>query len=213
MITPSNYIRERLAQEVNIKSVTIPNFVPSPPKNIPPAKYPDYFLFVGMLEIHKGIIDLLELFKELRNKIDTKLLIVGEGSLKNYVKKFIEMNSLSKLVSYIGFVDDEKLYSLYSGASAVIMPSIWPENAPLVALEAISVGTPVIASNRGGLPEIVRKLDKKLVFSDRVELKDLLLNFSKNNFPPNKINEVYEKNFSPKAYIDKYIRTIQSIGA
>jgi len=212
MITPSNYIRERLAQEVNLKTVTLPNFVPPPPEDISPIGYSDYFLFVGMLEIHKGILNLLELFKELRNDVNSKLLIVGEGSLKSYIKGFIERNSLGKLISYMGFVDDEKLYSLYRGASAVIMPSIWPENAPLVALEALSVGTPVIASNTGGLPEIVGKVDKKLIFSDRMELKNLLLNFSKNKFPPSKIKQVYEKNFSPKAYIDKYIEIIQSIG-
>jgi glycosyltransferase involved in cell wall biosynthesis len=213
MITPSNYVRRRLAQEIGIKSITIPNFVPPPPGNISPVDDSNYFLFVGMLEIHKGILNLLELFKELRNEINAKLLIVGEGSLKNYVRRFIERNSLGKLISYIGFVDKKELYSLYRGASAVIMPSICPENAPLVALEALSVGTPIIASNIGGLPEIVGKVDNKLIFSDRVELKNLLLDFPKNKFPPSKIKEVYDKNFSSKAYIDKYIEAIQSIRA
>lgn len=211
MITPSDYVRRRLAQEIDVKSVTLPNFVPLPPKDISPVGYSNYFLFVGMLEIHKGILNLLELFKELRNEINTKLLIVGEGGLKNYIKGFIERNSLGKLISYLGFVDNEQLYQLYRGTSAVIMPSIWPENAPLVALEAFSVGTPVIASNIGGLPEIVGTVDKKLIFNDRIELKNLLLNFSKDKFPPRKIKEVYEQNFSPKAYINEYLKTIQSI--
>jgi glycosyltransferase involved in cell wall biosynthesis len=213
MITPSNYIRKRLAEEVNVKSVTLPNFVPPPPTNIPSARSSNYFLFVGMLEKHKGILNLLDLFKELRNNLNAELIIAGEGSLKNYIRDFIEKNSLGDLISFVGFVDGKKLYSLYTNALAVIMPSICPENAPLVALEALSVGTPVIASNTGGLPEIVGKLDKKLIFSDRMELKNLLLNFPKNKFPPSKIKEVYEKNFSPKAYIDKYIGAIQSIRA
>lgn len=212
MITPSDYVRRRLAQEIDVKSVTLPNFVPYPPKNTSPVGPANYFLFVGMLEIHKGILNLLELFEALRNKINTKLLIVGEGSLKNYVKEFIERKSLGSLIFYLGFVDHKKLYSLYRGALAVIMPSIAPENAPLVALEALSVGTPVIASNTGGSPEIVGKVDKKLIFSDRIELGNLLQNFSKNEFPPEKVKEIYEHNFTPKAYIDKYVETIQSIG-
>lgn len=213
MIAPSNYVRERLAREIILRSITLPNFVPSPPKNISPIGYSNYFLFVGMLEIHKGILNLLELFKELRREINAKLVIVGDGSLKNYIIEFIRRKSLSSSVSYAGFVDDKKLYSLYKNALALIIPSIWPENAPLVALEALSVGTPVIASNTGGLPEIVGKVDKKLIFSDRVDLKNLLLNFPKNEFPPSKTKEVYEKNFSPKAYIDKYMGAIQSIRA
>lgn len=211
IITPSNYIQRRLAREIGVKIITLPNFVPSPPENISPAVYSDYFLFAGMLEIHKGILCLLELFKELRREINAKLVIVGEGSLENYVRQFIERHSLNSLVSYAGFVDQEKLYSLYKKALAVIMPSLWSENAPLVALEALSVGTPVIASNNGGLPEIVGKVDEKLIFNDWVELKKILLSFSKSEFPSGKIEKVYQQNFSTKRYIDRYIATIRNI--
>jgi len=74
---------------------------------------------------------------------------VGKGSLENYVQDFVAKHSLQDYVLFLGSVDNKKLYSLYANALAVIIPSIWPENAPLVALEAISVGTPVIASNMG----------------------------------------------------------------
>ena len=211
MICPSNYVRRRLAEEIDVKSVTLPNFAPSPPKNIPSASHSHYFLFVGMLEIHKGILNLLQLFKELRREINARLVVVGDGSLKKDVIDFIKRNSLNDFVSYEGFVGEEELYSLYKNALALIIPSIWPENAPLVALEALSVGTPVIASNNGGLPEIIGKVNRKLIFDDLDGLKDILLHFSKTEFPPTVIKRVYEQNFSPEAYIDKYIENIQSI--
>jgi len=211
MISPSDYVRRRLTQEIDVKSVTLSNCVPPPPKNVSSVGYSNYFLFVGMLEKHKGILNLLDLFKELRNALSAKLIIAGAGGLKYYIKDFIEKNSLSDLISFVGFVDDRKLYSLYANALAVIIPSIWPENAPLVALEALSVGTPVIASNNGGLPEIIGKVDRKLIFDDLDRLKDILLNFSKKEFSPPKIKNIYEQNFSPKAYTDKYIETIRSI--
>jgi glycosyltransferase involved in cell wall biosynthesis len=212
VICPSNYVRRKLAREIGVKSVTLPNFAPSPPKNISPIAYSDYFLFVGMLEIHKGILNLLELFKKHAVEINAKLVIVGDGSLKNHIIDFIKRNALSSFVSYAGFVDDKKLYSLYKNALALIIPSIWPENAPLVALEALSVGIPVIASNTGGLPEIVGKVDKKLIFNDWIELKNILLGFSKSEFPPEKTKEVYEQNFSPNIYVDKYIAMIRALG-
>lgn len=211
MISPSDYVRKRLTQEIDVRSVTMPNFAPPPPENISSASYSNYFLFVGMLEKHKGILNLLDLFKELRNDLSAKLVIAGAGSLQYYIQDFIEKNSLSDLISFEGFVDDKTLYSLYANALAVIIPSIWPENAPLVALEALSVGTPVIASNIGGLPEIIKKVDRKLIFDDLDRLKDILLNFSRKEFSPPKIKHIYEQNFSPKAYIDKYIETIRSI--
>jgi glycosyltransferase involved in cell wall biosynthesis len=210
VIFPSNYVRRRLAREIDVKSVTLPNFAPSPPKNISPIAYSDYFLFVGMLEIHKGILNLLELFKEHTGEINAKLVIAGDGSLKNHIIDFIKRNSLGSFVSYTGFVDD-KLYSLYKNALALIIPSICPENVPLVALEALSVGTPVIASNNGGLPEIIGKVDRKLIFDNLDRLKDILANFSRKEFSTQKIKHIYEQNFSPEAYIDKYIETIQSI--
>lgn len=215
MIVPSDFVRRRLAQEIDVRSITIPNFVPFPPhissEEISALNNEPYFLFVGMLEIHKGIVNLLELFKALRNKINAKLIIVGDGSLKDYIQEFIKQNSLDKLISYKGFVDNIQLYSLYRGALALIIPSIWPENAPLVALESISVGTPVISSCGGGLPEIVGKIDKKLIFHSRSELEDILVSFCKEQFPLRRIRQVYEQNFSPKAYVSKYIDVIRSI--
>lgn len=82
----------------------------------------------------------------------------------------------------------------------------------MVALEALSVGIPVIASNTGGLPEIVGKVDKKLIFNDWIELKNILLGFSKSEFPPEKTKKVYEQNFSPNMYVDKYIAMIRALG-
>jgi glycosyltransferase involved in cell wall biosynthesis len=211
MICPSNYVRRRLAEEIDVKSVTLPNFAPSPPKNIPSANHSHYFLFVGMLEIHKGILNLLQLFKELRREINAGLVVVGDGSLKKDVIDFIKRNSLNGFVSYKGFIGEEELYPLYKNALALVIPSICPENAPLTALEALSVGTPVIASNTGGLPEIVGKVDKKLIFNDWIELKNILLGFKKSKFPPEKTKEVYEQNFSPNVYVDEYIAMIRAL--
>jgi glycosyltransferase involved in cell wall biosynthesis len=94
---------------------------------------------------------------------------------------------------------------------ALIIPSTCPENSPLVALEALSVGTPVITSNNGGLPEIVGKIDNRLIFSDLADLKSKILNFSKEDFLPSTIKRIYEQNYSPEAYVDKYIEIIRNI--
>ncbi|MGO8806852.1 MAG: glycosyltransferase [Candidatus Bathyarchaeia archaeon] len=211
LISPSEYVRKRLVQEIDVPSVTLPNFVPHPPDNIPSSRYENYFLFLGMLEKHKGILNLIELFKEQRHNLNAKLVVAGGGSLSPYIRDYIEENSLSDSILFLGFVDNMTKYSLYANALAVIIPSIWPENAPLVALEALSVGTPVISSNQGGLPEIIEKVDPNLIFNDWTELKDILLHFSKKDLSPQKIKNVFEKNFSPKAYTENYLRIIRNL--
>jgi glycosyltransferase involved in cell wall biosynthesis len=211
LIAPSEYVRKRLVQEINVPSITLPNFVPYPPDNILSSGDENYFLFVGRLEKNKGILNLLELFKEQRHNLNAKLVIVGRGSLSPYIREYIEKNSLSNSISFLGFLgfaDNPIKYSLYANALAVIVPSICPENAPLVALEALSVGTPVITSSQGGLPEITEKVDKKLIFDNVSGLRDVLLSFSRSEFPSSK---VYEQNFSPKTYVDKYLEVIRRI--
>ncbi|MCW4003150.1 MAG: glycosyltransferase [Candidatus Bathyarchaeota archaeon] len=211
LISPSDYVRKRLLQEVHLNSCTLPNFAPKPPENIPKTDFSNYFLFVGMLEEHKGILSLLDVFKTIKNDLKASLLIVGGGSLETIVRNYIEKNSLGDRVHFLGFVNYHQLYSLYSNALALIVPSIWPENAPLVALEALSVGTPVIASNKGGLPEIVRKVDKILIFNDNDQLKTILLSFSRQAYPVEKIKSVYKKNYSPEAYIERYLKAIKML--
>lgn len=208
LISPSEYVRKRLLQEITLPSITLPNFVPPAPSNVSSVDYGNYFLFLGMLEKHKGILNLLELFKEQRRNLNARLVIAGGGSLSSYIQEYIKKNSLSKDVLFLGFVDNSTKYSLYANALAVVIPSIWPENAPLVALESLSVGTPVITSNQGGLPEIIEKVNGKLVFDDVDGLKSALLTFLKNDYPSTKVKQVYEENFSPKAYVDRYLELV-----
>lgn len=211
LIAPSDFLRRRLDQSINVKSMTLANFAPFPPGRIPKSLFSNYFLFVGKLEESKGIMNLLEVFARIRKKADARLLIVGEGSLRGRIEQFIRTKSLNGAVSYVGFARGNKLYSLYSGAHALIIPSVSPENSPLVALEALSVGTPVIASDMGGLSEIVSKVDQGLIFNDLTELEGILTNFSGNRFPRGMVKKVYDVNFSPPAYTSRYLEAIQSI--
>jgi glycosyltransferase involved in cell wall biosynthesis len=213
LIAPSNYFRRRLGQSVNVKTMTLANFAPLPPSDISELPYSNYFLFVGRLEENKGIMNLLEVFSRIRKKADARLLIVGEGSLKDRIEHFARGNSLEGLVSCVGFARGNKLYSLYRGARALIIPSVGPENSPLVALEALSMGTPVIASDMGGLSEIVSKVDRRLIFNDLAELEDILTDFSENKFPRRRIKDVYDMNFSPAIYVDHYLKAIRGICA
>lgn len=213
MIAPSSYLRRVLLEQTSarLKSVVIPNFAPYPPIHVYKPDYSDYFLFVGVLEEHKGIMNLLKLFKKLENRIEAKLVIVGRGSLQTCIQNFITRNSLRKSVFFLGFVDNDTLYSLYRGARALVIPSFSLENSPLVALEALSVGTPAIASNSGGLSEIVSKIDRRLIFSNQTELENLLIGNSEIQFSRERLKEIYERDFSPRAYVTQYLEVIQDI--
>lgn len=120
-------------------------------KKITPAVGWDhgYVLYVGQLAEEKGLWPLLKAAKNLPR---IKFKIVGTGAEEERAKRAAA--ALSN-VEFVGFAAGEVLWSMYRGARCVVVPSLWQEVFGLVALEAMAAGKPVIASNIGGLPEVV----------------------------------------------------------
>lgn len=114
-------------------------------KSSPPT---NTITFVGRLTPGKGIIELVDAYTNLKNKVSLpKLIIIGEGPLKTY-KKCTD-------IVYLGRLPHEQTLARLSSSIFTVMPSVWEEPFGRVALESISLGTPVLASNRGALPEII----------------------------------------------------------
>lgn len=107
-------------------------------------------LFVGRLLEIKGVKILLEVARRLADVKELLFVFVGDGPLSNEVR--VASGNLMNVL-YIGKVKIKELVSYYNAADLVIVPSIYEEGFGRVILEALSCGTPVIASNRGGIPE------------------------------------------------------------
>ncbi|TAL58333.1 MAG: glycosyltransferase [Nanoarchaeota archaeon] len=198
LLAPSNYMKGRINREYEKKVSVIPNFVPEPPKNLPSVDEKDYFLFVGQLERHKGILQLVETFKG----TGKKLLILGKGSLETQLRKKLTDEKINN-VFYKGWASSPKeVLSLMKNANAIIIPSLWAENNPMVALEALSVGTPVIGTKNGGIPDIVEKIDSSLLFDsdDFSHLKKIIAGFSKKKYSASKLKSIFRENYSWKAH-------------
>ncbi len=117
-----------------------------------------FVLFVGRLEAYKGVHILIEAAKHLPK--DMRIVIAGvcpdEARLKALAGR-------DERIAFLGFVSGDELWRLMGEASAVVVPSIWPEVYGLVALEAICQGTPIIVAKSGGLPEIVGESEAGIV--------------------------------------------------
>lgn len=106
--------------------------------------------FFGRLVEEKGILVFLEAIKSINDRIT--FLIYGEGPLKKQILRIIKNMTNTY---FMGTIQLEELNLHYSAADLVIMPSLHEEGFGRVASGALLSGTPVIASNKGALPEVV----------------------------------------------------------
>ncbi len=119
---------------------------------------------VRRLVFKNGVDTLIESAeKAIRKNPKLIFLVVGKGPDFNAVKSRIEQLGLGKNFRLAGFVPDEELPSYYNVADFFVLPSKSGEGLPLVALEAMACGLPVIATNVGGISEIMTEEYGELV--------------------------------------------------
>ena len=116
-----------------------------------------YFLFVGTLVARKNLTTLLDAYARLITaRSDSPRLVIAGASTPAATPwlQRLEQPPLAGHVNHIGYVSDAEREQLYAGALALLMPSL-DEGFGVPALEAMAAGVPVIASNRGSLPEVI----------------------------------------------------------
>jgi len=207
-IASSEYARETFARRLSVRQVVIPNFVPYPPSEIQSSGFSNFFLFVGLLEKHKGAPQLIEVFKGIAKRKDADLIIVGSGSLDSKIRRQIQESGLKDRILLFNWMELDSIYRLLKDSTALIIPSVWPENCPLIALQALSVGTPVIGSKKGGVPEIVEKLNPRLLYESNAGLAEILDSFEP--YSTDLVKQVYQKYYSPGVFISKYLDLVNS---
>ena len=168
IIVASNYMKQEISSLFNLscdKINVVFNGVYSRPYQHKDSKvervkfadpYENIVLFVGRMFLQKGPQILLEAAEQiLKFNSNFKFVFVGEGPVKQDLAQLLRKENNSGKIEFTGFIDDTKLRTLYHIADVAVFPSLY-EPFGIVALEAMAEGCPVIASNTGGLSEIIR---------------------------------------------------------
>jgi phosphatidylinositol alpha-mannosyltransferase len=129
------------------------------PEVAPIEKFKDgkpNILFVSRLEKRKGLIYLLQAFKQVKEEIpDCRLIVVGPGTrLRRGYEKYVAGNGLKDVV-FVGMVSYDELPRYYQTADVFCAPAIGSESFGLILLEAMAMGKPVVASSIEGYASVV----------------------------------------------------------
>lgn len=125
-------------------------------------------LYVGRMSFRKGPHVLLNAFSSIP---DATLVMVGSGEMLPFLRAQAKMLGIEKRVIFTGYVDEERLSEIYRMADIFVLPSITSEAFGVVLLEAMASGVPVIASDTGGIREILAESGAGLLVTPENELE------------------------------------------
>jgi glycosyltransferase involved in cell wall biosynthesis len=114
------------------------------------------FVFCGRLVPEKGVLLCLEAFKLTLNTFpDARLAIIGSGTEAEIIEDFVLSNQIANQVAILGELSGHSLVEEVQQYSCLLVPSIWEEPFGIVALEGFACCDTVIATRKGGLPEVL----------------------------------------------------------
>lgn len=163
IITVSRLMKKEIMKKYSIppkKIKVLGNYLS---RKIPDKNYSPHFkrkktvLFVGRLALQKGVETLIFAFPDvLRSHPDAKLIIAGDGNLKNSLINLARINGIEKHTFFKGHVNENSLSELYRKASIFVSPSLF-EPFGITVLDAADSGLPIIATKNTGALEIFSK--------------------------------------------------------
>ncbi len=159
VLSPSHQTALEIARDYAVRDVAVlPNVTGADRvdgQGEPPLMESDYLLFVGRLRIRKGLEVLLHALADLDGPgAQAKLVIIGDGEHRPRVQKLVSKLGLDSRVVMPGRCAPGQIRGVMARARALVVPSIY-EGMPLVILEAMAAGLPIVASRVSGIPEVV----------------------------------------------------------
>jgi len=124
---------------------------------------PFRFGFLGTLGPHKGLLVALRAMEQNRNR-PWKLMVHGGPLRDPDLRRLLEERQEQGALEYLGPYSELHLPGILANLDALIIPSLWPETGPMVWMEAVSAGLPVIASRVGALASRVHHQQDGLLF-------------------------------------------------
>lgn len=173
-----------------------------------------YLFAFGRLDVGKGLDILVKAFTKIKDRIAFNLIIAGEGPDRKLLEDIINENGLEKRVVLLGRITQEEVVLRLKNADFVVIPSRW-EAFGISVLEALAAGKPVLATNVGGIPELIHQSETGLLCEPDVEslaqgiLKMISASYDEDAFRRQQLKIWNNLNWS--VYMKQYMRVVKSV--
>lgn len=165
----------------------------------------EYLLFFGRIHPEKGTRECIEIARQ----TDRQLIIAGIVQDEEYFKSQIEPRLDGKNIVYVGSAGPEKRNELLGNAYALLHPISFDEPFGLSVVEANACGTPVIAVNRGSMPEVIDDGTSGFLVKEWPEMVNKVPQVK--NLERSRCRQWVEKHFSVERMVDDYIKVFKRI--
>lgn len=204
-VCPSLFMAEKMAQGGFARKKLVPlcNFIDIEKcKRSDDYQKGDYYCYVGRLSHEKGVKTLIEA----ANQLSYRLVVIGGGPLMDELKAVAHDN-----IEFVGFKQWDDIKQLVGGARFSVIPSEWYENNPLSVIEAECLGTPVLGSRIGGIPELIEEGKDGMTFTskDVKDLKDKIQQMWDATFDYRQLAEESMKRYNAEEYYKNIMKIYQ----
>lgn len=167
----------------------------------------DYLLYLGRISPQKGV----HLAIEVAKRVGMKLLLAGllDPLDKTYFDSEIKPHLDGRNIEYLGEIGNEEKGSLLGGAYAFLHMVEYAEGFGIPLVEAMACGTPVIARNRGSIPEVVEHGRTGFVINELKEAEEAVRKIP--SISRRACRSLVEKKFSQKVMVENYLKVYETI--
>lgn len=152
VIAASRYVRDRLVENgLEHRTVHVLPYFVDVQASCEKSSGDNVLLFSGRIVRRKGLETLVRCLRHVRSKC--RLVVTGDGPDLHRMRTLVDNLGLSSRVEFVGWVSEESQLEYCRMATVMVVPSLWPEPFGIVGIEAMSLATPVVAFDVGGIPD------------------------------------------------------------
>lgn len=167
---------------------------------------PSYLAVLGRIAPEKGVDRAIKI--AIRAGIPLKIAAKVDRADEEYYEAVVKPLMDHPLVEFIGEISDREKPEFLSGAHGLLLPIDWPEPFGLVMIEAMACGAPVIAYNRGSVPEIIDQGLTGFIVEDELSAVNAVGRLA--DMDRRAIRKHFEKRFSARRMAEDYVEAYRS---